>query len=99
MVLGSLILITSPGGDQDVLWCLSSDPYPYQPYLIEVQTVIPLDGKVWALSEVKSNTPFLCQSLKQIPADEDPPLVVRQHMEPPKKFVLLTAQVHIVRYF
>lgn len=86
-------MITSPGGEQDVLWCLSSDPYPYQPYLIEVQTVIPLDGKVWAISEIKLNTPFLCQTSKQSSQlDEDPPLVVRQHMEPPKKFVLLTAQ-------
>lgn len=94
-ILGSLLLITSPGGEQDTLWCLSNDPYPYQSYLIEVQTIIPLDGKVWAISEVKSGTPFLGQAKSdgRIVADEDPPLVVRQHMEPPKKFVLLTAQV------
>ncbi|KAK6639409.1 hypothetical protein RUM43_007682 [Polyplax serrata] len=89
---GSLVLITSPGGEQDTLWCLSNDPYPYQSYLIEAQTIIPLDGKVWAISEVKSTTPFLGQGRGECTNDEDPPLVVRQHMEPPRKFVLLTAQ-------
>ncbi|KAL0269136.1 UNVERIFIED_CONTAM: hypothetical protein PYX00_006963 [Menopon gallinae] len=88
---GTLFLITSPGGDQDVLWCLSSDPYPYKPYLIEVLTVIPLDGKVWAISEVKNESSFLSQG-DAVTCDEDPPLVVRQHMEPPKKYVILTAQ-------
>lgn len=97
MIAGSLILITSPGGEQDTLWCLSSDPYPYQSHLIEVQTILPLDGKVWSVAEVKNNTPFLAQKPGEnlLNIDEDPPLVVRQHMEPPKKFVLLTAQVNL----
>lgn len=88
--------MTSPGGEQDTLWCLSNDPYPFQSYLIEVPSILPLDGKVWAVAEVKSHIPFLGISGEEgsyYSVDEEPPLVVRQHMEPPKKFVLLTAQV------
>lgn len=45
-----------------------------------------LDGPAWAMAEIKhDNSP----SKKDI---ANPPLVVRQHMEPPRKYVVLTAQ-------
>jgi len=111
-ISGNTILISSPGGDHDMLQCLSSDPYPFHPYLVEVQTTLPVDGVVWALAEVKSEGLGAKLSLAQSasyrppegdaaassPADptidaSDPPLIVTQHMEPPKKYVVLTPQV------
>lgn len=97
---GNLLLVTAPGSDRDVLWCLSSDPYPFYPYLVEVQTVVPLDGIVWAMAEVhggdmKAVLPSISSqdSGAQGPImTPDPPLVVRQHMESPRKYIILTQQ-------
>ncbi|KAJ4448862.1 hypothetical protein ANN_00253 [Periplaneta americana] len=102
MLPGNLLLVTAPGNDRDVLWCLSSDPFPFHPYLVEMQSVVPLDGVVWAMGEVqggdvKSVLPSV--SSQQTVAESqgtilpvDPPLVVRQHMESPRKYVILTQQ-------
>lgn len=106
IVIGTLILITSPGSDRDILWCLSNDAFPFHQYMTEMQTIIPLDGVAWALAEVKPTEPRLIlptafyqipQNMNspniQAPVMTDPPLVVRQHMEAPRKFVVLTQQV------
>lgn len=49
---GCLVLIASPGPDFDQLWCLSSDPFPFSPSLMEAHTLIQLDGPAWAMAEV-----------------------------------------------
>jgi nuclear pore complex protein Nup155 len=78
-----------------VLWCLSSDLYPFHPYLVEVQTVVPLEGVLWAMAEVqggdvKAVLPSISSQESGVP---EPPLVVRQHMESPRKYIILTQQV------
>lgn len=93
--------MTAPGSERDVLWCLSSDPYPFHPYLVEAQTLIPLEGIVWAMAEVqggdvKAILPSV--NFRESRAEDpvmmpDPPLVVRQHMESPRKYIILTQQV------
>jgi hypothetical protein len=101
MCSGNLLLVTAPGSERDVLWCLSNDLYPFHPYLVEVQTLIPLEGVVLAMAEVQggdvrailpsvSSHESGVQGLVMIP---DPPLVVRQHMESPRKYIILTQQV------
>lgn len=71
--------------EKDVLWCLSSDLFPFNPMLMEMYTTVQLDGPARAVSEVRnSHDGFQTQ-----PA---PPLVVRQHSQPPRKYVVLTAQ-------
>ncbi|XP_033607158.1 nuclear pore complex protein Nup155 isoform X2 [Cryptotermes secundus] len=97
---GNLLLVTAPGSERDVLWCLSSDPYPFHPYLVEAQTLIPLEGIVWAMAEVqggdvKAILPSV--NFRESRAEDpvmmpDPPLVVRQHMESPRKYIILTQQ-------
>jgi hypothetical protein len=101
MCLGNLLLVAAPGSERDVLWCLSSDPYPFHPYLVEVQTLIPLEGIVWAMAEVQGGD--VKAVLPSVSSHEsraegrvmtpDPPLVVRQHMESPRKYIILTQQV------
>ncbi|KAJ1526290.1 hypothetical protein ONE63_009443 [Megalurothrips usitatus] len=104
---GNTILITSGGGECDTLWSLSSDPYPFHPYLVEVQTVLNLNGRVWALAEVGGELPIGPAASGQAAIESDasgatqsdsildhpdPPLVVRQHIEPPRKYIVLTPQ-------
>lgn len=88
---GTLILIC--GGDTESAWCLSNDAYPFSNCLAETQSILPLDTPVWALAEIPGESAI--QIEKQSGTQGDPPLLVRQHMEPPRKFIFLTAQVKL----
>ncbi|XP_030758957.1 nuclear pore complex protein Nup154 [Sitophilus oryzae] len=88
----NLILISNVK-DKDVLWCLSSDLFPFSQSLMEAYTTVNLDGPALALAEVRHNN-YLQISPDQ---QEAPPLVVRQHGEAPKKYVVLTS--HSVQIF
>ncbi|XP_013406007.1 nuclear pore complex protein Nup155 [Lingula anatina] len=90
---GTLLLAASQSEDNDLLWALSPDTFPFQSQLMETTASAPIDGRTWAICEV----PLPLYGLG-VPSDPlgmptiDPPLVVTQHMEPVRRFVLLTAQ-------
>lgn len=50
---GTVLMISSAQQDQDFLWSLSSEPFPMRAYLAESSTVMPLNGQVWAMAEVR----------------------------------------------
>lgn len=82
---GSLLMVSSPQQEQDLLWSLSSEPFPLRRYLAESSTVMPLDGQVWAMAEIK---PKFDDNLKTTPL---------RNAQTPRKVVLLTNQgAHIV---
>ncbi|XP_046432876.1 nuclear pore complex protein Nup155 [Neodiprion virginianus] len=89
---GTLLLIC--GGDTETAWCLSNDAYPFTNYLAETQSVLPLDSPAWAMAEIPGETVVHIE--KQTNPHGDPPLLVRQHMEAPRKFIFLTAQGAII---
>ncbi|RZC41057.1 nuclear pore complex protein Nup155 [Asbolus verrucosus] len=80
------LLLLSTVNEKDVLWCISSDLFPFSHNLMEAYTTVSLDGPALALAEVSQDNPL--QNINQ----EGAPLVVRQHSEPPKKYVVLTSQ-------
>lgn len=49
---GTILMVSTPQQDQDLLWSLSSEPFPGRPYLAESSTVIPLNGQVWGIAEL-----------------------------------------------
>lgn len=49
----NLILISTVD-DKDILWCMSSDLFPFNNALTEAYTTIPLDGPALAFAEVIS---------------------------------------------
>lgn len=51
---GTVLMVSSAQQDQDLLWSLSSEPFPLRSYLAESSTILPLDGQVWAIAEIKS---------------------------------------------
>ncbi|WAR23622.1 NU155-like protein, partial [Mya arenaria] len=59
-----------------------------------IHTTVPVDGRTWSVCEVEYQRP------SQTEGDingRDPPVVVTQHAQPPRKFVVLSAQgSHIV---
>ncbi|XP_023298970.2 nuclear pore complex protein Nup154 [Lucilia cuprina] len=81
---GTLLMVSTPQQDQDILWSISSAPFPHRPYLTESTTVIPLDGIVWSLAEM----PDRCKAQLQS---------ILRKAQKPKKVVLLTNQgAHII---
>ncbi|ENN82825.1 hypothetical protein YQE_00808, partial [Dendroctonus ponderosae] len=82
----NLVLISNVK-DKDVLWCMSSDLFPFSSSLMEAYNTISLDGPALALAEVRHDNYLHLSSEFQ----EEPPLVVRQHFEAPKKYVVLTS--------
>lgn len=81
---GTLLMVSTPQQDQDMLWSISSEPFPNRPYLAESATVLPLDGMVWGLAEMKPKSKATINS-------------VLRHAQIPKKVVLLTNQgAHII---
>lgn len=81
---GTLLMVSTPQQDQDILWSISSAPFPHRPCLTESTTVIPLDGIVWSLAEM----PDRCKAQLQS---------ILRKAQKPKKVVLLTNQgAHII---
>ncbi|CAG2238962.1 NUP155 [Mytilus edulis] len=83
---GSLLLVSSQTEDSDLLWTMSPDSFPFQSQLMEAQTTTGIDGKTWALCEESSD------NLTSGAGKTDPPAIVTQHSDLPRKFVLLSAQ-------
>lgn len=71
---GSVLMVSSPQPEQDILWSVSSDPFlhtelspateSYRRLLAESSTTVPLDGQVWAIAEVKDKPSALACNLK-----------------------------------
>ena len=92
-IVGIALLCSSPNEENDVLWCISPDAFPFQKTLQESSINIPLEGRTWALHEVPESTYPVLPS--PVPAKwPDPPAVVTQHALPSRKFVVLSAQVN-----
>ncbi|CAK9797720.1 Nuclear pore complex protein Nup154 [Anthophora quadrimaculata] len=89
---GTLILVC--GGDTETALCLSNDAYPFTNYLAETQSPLSLDSPVWAMAEILVEPAIRIE--KQSISQEEPPLLVRQHMEAPRKFIFLTSQGAII---
>ncbi|NWR45769.1 NU155 protein, partial [Regulus satrapa] len=91
---GVLLMAASENEDNDILWCVNHDSFPFQKPMMETQMTTHVDGHSWALSAIdeykvqKIVTPLN----KDVIPITDSPVVVQQHMLPPKKFVLLSAQ-------
>ncbi|XP_076462327.1 nuclear pore complex protein Nup155-like isoform X2 [Babylonia areolata] len=94
---GTLLLMSSQNDDNDLLWAISSDSFPFQKQLMETQVKVPIDGRTWALGEIRPPE----SRIQAAPSDgqqPDPPVVVSQHMEPSRRFIVLSAQgCHILR--
>uniref|UniRef100_A0A1A9ZJD8 HTH OST-type domain-containing protein n=1 Tax=Glossina pallidipes TaxID=7398 RepID=A0A1A9ZJD8_GLOPL len=81
---GTLLLASTPQQDQDILWFISSAPFPHRPYLTESPTITSLDGIVWNLAEIPDRCKANLHSLLG-------------RAQKSKKVVLLTNQgAHIV---
>lgn len=54
---GNLLMMSTPQQEQDILWSISSEPFPLRPYLAESTTLITLNGQVWGVADVIEERP------------------------------------------
>ncbi|XP_028403590.1 nuclear pore complex protein Nup155-like isoform X2 [Dendronephthya gigantea] len=88
---GIALLCSSPNEENDVLWSISPEIFPFQKNLQESSVNTPLEGRAWALHEVpEAMYPMLPSPVPM--KWPDPPTVVTQHALPSRKFVVLSAQ-------
>ncbi|MCI4388036.1 hypothetical protein PGIGA_G00080920 [Pangasianodon gigas] len=91
---GVLLMAASETEDNDILWCINHDSFPFKKPLMEAQMTSNVDGHSWALCAIEEmKVPKIVTPLNRdfIPLT-DSPVVVQQHNIPPQKFVLLSAQ-------
>ncbi len=94
--LGTLVLACAQNENSDVMWLLSSDSFPFQNMLMEGQSNLTIDGRVWALEELPYRGK-LSKLYSESFSAQNPPAVVVQHAQPARTFVLISAQgTHIV---
>ncbi|KAM9841021.1 nuclear pore complex protein Nup155 [Aulostomus maculatus] len=91
---GVLLMAASETEDNDLLWCINHDSFPFKKPLMETQMMSTVDGHTWAVCAINEERPTkifspLNKDLIPIP---DSPVVVQQHNIPPQKFVLLSAK-------
>ncbi|XP_065120565.1 nuclear pore complex protein Nup155 isoform X1 [Paramisgurnus dabryanus] len=91
---GVLLMAASETEDNDVLWCINHDSFPFKKPLMEAQMTVNVDGHSWALCSVEETTSskIITPLNKDFVPVTDSPLVVQQHNVSPQKFVLLSAQ-------
>lgn len=83
---GVLLLAVKQSDNQDYLWMVDPDLFPFQQQLTESRVIVPVDGRVWYITE--SPDPFTPPA-SDLPL---PPGVVTQHADAQRQFVMLTAQ-------
>uniref|UniRef100_A0A7N6F9K5 Nucleoporin 155 n=1 Tax=Anabas testudineus TaxID=64144 RepID=A0A7N6F9K5_ANATE len=91
---GVLLMAASETEDNDILWCINHDSFPFKKPLMETQMMSNVDGHSWALCAINEERPtkiFTPLNKELIPIT-DSPVVVQQHNIPPQKFVLLSAK-------
>lgn len=91
---GVLLMAASETEDNDILWCINHDSFPFKKPLMETQMMSNVDGHSWALCAIGEARPAKISSplnKEHIPIT-DSPVVVQQHNVPPQKFVLLSAK-------
>ncbi|XP_049594009.1 nuclear pore complex protein Nup155 [Syngnathus scovelli] len=91
---GILLMAASETEDNDILWCINHDSFPFKKPLMETQMMSNIDGRTWAISAINEEKPSrICTPLnKEMIPVTDLPVVVLQHNTPPQKFVLLSAK-------
>ncbi|KAE8636462.1 hypothetical protein XENTR_v10003006 [Xenopus tropicalis] len=91
---GVLLMAASENEDNDILWCINRDSFPFQRPMMETQVTTQVDGHSWALSAVDEQKAdkIVTPLNKDLIPLTDSPVIIQQHMIPPKRFVLLSAQ-------
>uniref|UniRef100_A0A6G1SEV7 Nuclear pore complex protein Nup155 n=1 Tax=Aceria tosichella TaxID=561515 RepID=A0A6G1SEV7_9ACAR len=87
-------IMSSPQTEnKDFLWILSNDYYVYEDQMMEAFGINSLEGRVWSIAEEIHESPsrFANDII-------NPPLIVKQHFEERRKFILLTSEGVFIFY-
>jgi len=93
---GTLLLSSAQNEASDQLWLISGDCFPQDNRLMEGQSTLAIDGRVWALEEIPY-TGKLNRLYKESFGSMESPLLAVQHAQVSRRFVVISAQgTHIV---
>lgn len=67
---GTLLMVQSGQQDQDLLWSLSSEPFPWRQYLAESSVLLPLNGQVWSIAESPNSKNSSLTSIGTVSGDQ-----------------------------
>ncbi|ELU06399.1 hypothetical protein CAPTEDRAFT_198384 [Capitella teleta] len=84
---GLLLLSASLPEENDLLWTITSDAFPFQRQLKETYETQAIDGRSWAIAEVPSDPSVRCPGNRA-----EPPAVVTQHGQADRKLVIINSQ-------
>ena len=95
-LLGTLLLSSAQNEASDQLWLISGDSFPLENRLMEGQSTLTIDGRVWALEEIPY-TGKLSKLYKESFGSMESPFLAVQHAQISRRFVVISAQgTHIV---
>lgn len=83
---GTCLMVSTPQPDQDLLWSLSSEPFPMSGHFAESSTILPLDGQVWAVGRVKDK-----QQVKNVTVS-----TLKNTQQPTKIAILTNHGIHML---
>ena len=89
---GTLLLSSAQNEASDQLWLISGDSFPLDNRLMEGQSTLQIDGRVWALEEIPY-TGKLNRLYKESFGSMESPLLAVQHAQISRRFVVISAQV------
>lgn len=96
LFLGAVLLSSPQTDESDFIWLLLSDLFPLHNVMMEAQSIIPLDGKAWAMDEVPQPRRLMKLYMDSF-GSQNPPVAVIQHAQTARKFVVISAQgTHII---
>uniref|UniRef100_UPI00358E3E7A nuclear pore complex protein Nup155-like isoform X2 n=1 Tax=Myxine glutinosa TaxID=7769 RepID=UPI00358E3E7A len=96
---GTLLLAAAASEDSDTLWCVAQHSFSLHFPLMEAQVSVSTDVRAWALACIEDclpAQPMQSFTYGSLPPPMDPPAAVWQHMVPPRRFMLLSAQGSIM---
>eukprot|EP00795_Rhopilema_esculentum_P004293 gene4293-20493_t len=95
---GTTLMLDNSSEENDVLWCLSQESFPFENSIKESQVSSAIEGKTWCVSEIPdySNPNHIPEAFFSCLWPE-PPAIVNQHVLPRRRFVLLSPKgSHVV---
>ena len=72
--------------ENDLLWILSGDAFAFEKKLMETQSTVGVEGRIWAMDEIPTAPlPTTPVSAAGTAKSITPPAAVTQHMEAPRQ--------------
>lgn len=100
---GRTVMVSTFVDGRTILWAMSSDAFAFDTQFMELFTVHQFGSKTWAMQEVIKPPVIKQYTFMQTPQNKtitlEPPVLVTQDMESPRKYIFLSSQgIHVANH-